>query len=373
MSIDLILRGSPMQDIEIKYQTPEHKLIFDQTKHIPGWQEPGDSFKLYQMAYEFGDVILEIGTYGGRSAVVELRGALANEERKAPPQFFGIEIDIHGIWRSYNSIKSESLDAYALLFHGDLEKFVDAFSIKPTMVFVDGDHRYEGVKRDLLILSKYLSPGTPVLCHDYKNPENETGILGVRRAVDEFVAEGFATLEGTSGCSAFLIMSEKCHGEAQTQFSQQQFLEHKIRILEQQGNTAYETWQASEGDRAARLDVIHDLQAQLKTIQNSSLSPSDPQQEIEITKQTIHGIQSELAAQKVQIKKLKAEVEKINIVFQHKLDNKSKVVNNSQVELEQKKIQVRDLMAEIEAMKTSKFWKLRTLWFRVKGLFGVRE
>ena len=362
-----------MQDIEIKYRTPEHELIFDQTKHIPGWQEPGDSFKLYEMAYEFGDVILEIGTYGGRSAIVELRGALANKERKVLPQFFGIEIDIHGIWRSYNSIKGEGLDKYALLFHGDLEKFVDTFSIKPTMVFVDGDHRYKGVKKDLNILSKFLSPGTPVLCHDYKNPENETGILGVRRAVDEFVSEGFATLEGTSGCSAFLIMSEKCRGDAKVKFSPQEFLEHKICILEQQGGKAYEVWQASEGDRAARLDVIHDLQTQLATIQNSSSLFADSQEKIEVEKQTIYEIRLELAAQKIQIEELKAKMGKVNTVFQRKLDNKRKNIQDSQVALEAEKIQVRDLKAEIEAMKTSKFWKIRTLWFRLKNLFGVSE
>ena len=41
----------------------------------------------------------------------------------------------------------------------------EQLDIRPTMVFVDGDHRYEGIKKDLDTLSAFLEPGVPVLCH----------------------------------------------------------------------------------------------------------------------------------------------------------------------------------------------------------------
>ncbi|MEM9451310.1 MAG: class I SAM-dependent methyltransferase [Cyanobacteria bacterium P01_E01_bin.6] len=327
-----------MQSIEVKYRNLEHETIFNQTKHIPGWQEPGDSIKLYEMAFENGDVILEIGTYGGRSAVVELRGALANQNRTTPPQFFGVEIDIHGIWRSYRSIKEAGLEEYALLFHGKLENFVETFSVKPTMVFVDGDHRYEGVKKDLLILSKFLSPGTSVLCHDYRNPENDTGILGVRRAVNEFVEEGYASFEGTCGCYAFLVMTEKCEGEAQTQLTQEEFLAQKIRILELQGHKLYQNWQNSEGDRAARLESIKSLQMQLS-------GNEDNQHEL---------------LEWSELDKLKK-----------KLKTRRESVKNLREKVEQLSLSLGDAHSEIQAMKTSKFWKIRNVWMRAKKKVGL--
>jgi hypothetical protein len=80
-----------------KYVNSNHKEIFDQTKHLPGWQMEGDSYKLYEMGYFAGDVILEIGTFGDRSAVVELRGVLSNQNRAIKPQIFGIDVNINSI------------------------------------------------------------------------------------------------------------------------------------------------------------------------------------------------------------------------------------------------------------------------------------
>ena len=54
----------------------------------------GDSYKLYEMAYFAGEDMLEIGTFGGRSAVIELKGALRNKNRREAPRFFGIDIVI---------------------------------------------------------------------------------------------------------------------------------------------------------------------------------------------------------------------------------------------------------------------------------------
>jgi hypothetical protein len=317
-----------MNSAEPMFLCDEHSKIFEQTKDIPGWQLPGDSFKLYEMAYESGDVILEIGTFGGRSAVVEIRGALANPARAEAPQFFGIEIDIHGIWRSYNSIKAAGLEKYSLLFHGDLEKFVSEFSVKPTMVFVDGDHRYEGVKKDLLILSRILSPNTPVLCHDYTNPENETGELGVRRAVDEFVEAGFAEFSGNFGCSAFLKTTAKCQGQFQARWSHEEFLEHKARLLEAQGQSMYFSWQTAEARYAE----------ELKRLQATQASPAYQESE------------------SAQLRQAQRQLQDI----QQQLQDAQRETYNAR--------------QQIAAMESSKFWKLRTAWVGFKEkLMPVRR
>lgn len=58
-------------------------------------------------------------------------------------------------------------------------EFVDG---QPDMVFIDGDHDYESVKRDILIWKEQLIPGG-LLCGD------DISWPGVRWAVDELVAD----------------------------------------------------------------------------------------------------------------------------------------------------------------------------------------
>ncbi|SDS26661.1 glycosyltransferase [Opitutus sp. GAS368] len=183
----------------------EHREIYEKTKHLPGWQSPGDAFKLYEMGYHAGDVILEIGTYGGRSATAELRGALANPARTARPQFYGIDIEASSIARTRGTLADECLSDYCHLFHGTLQDFVQRWDIAPTMVFLDGDHSYEGVMADLATLSRYLRPGTPVLVHDFLNPDNATGAIGVRRAVEEWARVTGSRFTGCFGDAALYL------------------------------------------------------------------------------------------------------------------------------------------------------------------------
>jgi glycosyltransferase involved in cell wall biosynthesis len=174
----------------------EHRGIYAATRELPGWQDPADSEKLYELAYHCGGVILEIGVFGGRSAVVELRGALAaHADRAAPlPQFYGVDVDPGAFFRSRKTLEDAGLADRTLLYHGDLARFLRDI----TMVFVDGDHRYPGCWADLNLLADWLRPGTPVMCHDYG------GIPGVRRAVDEWIAAGAYTRMGQFAGSMLL-------------------------------------------------------------------------------------------------------------------------------------------------------------------------
>lgn len=191
----------------IPYINEEHRGVFARTQHLPGWQDPGDTDKLYELGYHHGDRILEIGVYGGRSAVVELLGALANPARQQPPQFLGVDLDVQAYLRSHKSLEEFGLAPHTAIFVGTLQDLYRDYSWDPTMVFVDGDHSYEGAKSDLNLLRTIVRPGPPVICHDYTNGDNDTGALGVRRAVDEFVKEGGATFEGVYGVSAMLKMN----------------------------------------------------------------------------------------------------------------------------------------------------------------------
>ena len=62
-----------------------------------------------------------------------------------------------------------------------------------SMLFVDGDHSYEGVKKDFTHHWNYLYG--PCLAHDYTDPTCE----GVTKFIDEWIEEGYAEIIEQSG------------------------------------------------------------------------------------------------------------------------------------------------------------------------------
>lgn len=247
------------------YVDQGHREIFEQTQTLPGWQAYGDSHKLYEMAHFSGDVILEIGVYGGRSAVVELRGALSNAQRERRPQFFGIDVDPVAIQRSHDVLAAAGLAEFALLYLGGIHEFSTRFQIRPTMVFVDGDHSYAGAKRDFTALGGLLTPGVPVLCHDYLNVENDTGQYGVRRAATEWEQSGEVRFCGTFGVAALFVTTERCRGTAVGRWSDDEFARERALLL---GDYAIGTAAAPPGASAWRTRALA-AEAELERIQSS--------------------------------------------------------------------------------------------------------
>lgn len=70
----------------------------------------------------------------------------------------------------------------------------------PHLVFIDGDHSYEGVKRDIDNWAPQLVKGGIMAFHDYNPTPTDLRrfkLEGVRRAVDEFVvSSGWAAIDG---------------------------------------------------------------------------------------------------------------------------------------------------------------------------------
>ena len=200
---------SEIENQHAGFISEKHQAVFAQTAHLPGWQTPGDTYKLYEMGFHVGDVMLEIGPFGGRSAAAMLFGALHNPKRTSQPEYYGIDISMDSISRSRGMLAEFKLGDRCHFFHGVLQDFVKRWNITPTMVFLDGDHSYEGVMADLKTLSTYLKVGTPVLVHDFLNSENETGKLGVKRAALEWEAAGHGQFMGCFGCCALYLIQHR--------------------------------------------------------------------------------------------------------------------------------------------------------------------
>jgi predicted O-methyltransferase YrrM len=135
-----------------------HRTIFADTKYIAGWQEPGDSQALFELGYNHGDVLLEVGTYAGRSAACMIAGGRSAGRR---PKYYGVDISPHALEMTKATLTSQRLMSMCVLFCGTLEQFVARFPIQPTGVFIDGGHLYPDVAADIAVLRRILNPGTP--------------------------------------------------------------------------------------------------------------------------------------------------------------------------------------------------------------------
>jgi len=61
-------------------------------------------------------------------------------------------------------------------------------NIPLSMLFVDGDHSYEGIRRDFIHHWNYLHG--PCLCHDY----TDLDAPGVTKFIDEWIEDGYAEI-----------------------------------------------------------------------------------------------------------------------------------------------------------------------------------
>jgi predicted O-methyltransferase YrrM len=119
--------------------------------------------------------VVELGCYMGRSTL-----ALAEHAK------FVLAIDD---WRMCDYTKfHDNVDGYIdkVVFpvHMDHSKIdLDKLPKRPPfdMVFIDGDHAYASVVRDIQLWRKHIRPGGIICGHDYANPEWPD----VKRVVDE--------------------------------------------------------------------------------------------------------------------------------------------------------------------------------------------
>ena len=82
------------------------------------------------------------------------------------------------------------------------------------MIYIDADHSYEGVKRDLEISYKKVKNGGYIMGHDYEQNFKKTKNVynhGVKKAVDEFCInfDQEVSVKGMDGCVSYGILIKK--------------------------------------------------------------------------------------------------------------------------------------------------------------------
>lgn len=123
----------------------------------------------------FGEtVIVHIGVMHGASMHCSRAGAPS-------ARLFGVDLNVDLV------LRSEVLKA--TLLKGNSKVLWKTFKHPIHCLFVDGDHRYATVKRDISGWAPKVAAGGVVIFHDYNPAEKDKGhcfIEGVKRSVDEY-------------------------------------------------------------------------------------------------------------------------------------------------------------------------------------------
>lgn len=121
-----------------------------------------------------GQIYLEIGVDEGRSMAVA--------HHYAKKGVFIIGIDIHDVYPHPASIgrgvfaEQEGIIGIkkrGFFIHGDADEFVELWDEEIDLLFIDGHHDYESVKKNTLKWEGEVKKGGTILFHDYDHPDTK--------------------------------------------------------------------------------------------------------------------------------------------------------------------------------------------------------
>jgi predicted O-methyltransferase YrrM len=126
--------------------------------------------------------VVEVGRFSGGTAMVLATAGRASRRR-------GItSVDIERLPAAEYFFAVNGLAEDIALLHGDSAALASEWGARTpdpgiALLFIDADHSYDGVVRDLTAWTRYLAPGGVLVLHDVGSPD-----CGVARAIHYFVA-----------------------------------------------------------------------------------------------------------------------------------------------------------------------------------------
>jgi predicted O-methyltransferase YrrM len=165
-------------------------------------------------------VAVEIGSARGKSACYVGMALKQNESG----HLYAVDPHTSTEWNDVNSVDTFEImrGNLAALGLNDTVTIVREFSDKAVanipkpidMIFIDGDHSYEGVKKDWDLYSPHLSEFGYVVFHDTiwdRRPDSSRhrSDMGVPRFVDELRKAGYPVLTIDKDCGVSLVQTTK--------------------------------------------------------------------------------------------------------------------------------------------------------------------
>lgn len=111
--------------------------------------------------------VVNIGAGGGTSVCAILRG-LQNTQSVV----YSIDIDPQAFDRETQALIAQGFDLERVeQLEVNSGRAAKQWKQQVDLVFVDGEHSYKGVEKDLRLWSKLVKPGGLLVCHDYGDPK----------------------------------------------------------------------------------------------------------------------------------------------------------------------------------------------------------
>jgi predicted O-methyltransferase YrrM len=149
-----------------------NSLVFPQDVDGWLWKEEGEIlYKLAQLNKNLG-VIVELGSYKGKSTICLAQGSKRVNGGKvyALDNFIGdsyIGIKKTSFYNQFlSSIEKYSLKEYVESIRGDFSEAAKSWDKPIRLLFIDGSHNYEDVKRDFENWEPKVAPGGIIVFHD---------------------------------------------------------------------------------------------------------------------------------------------------------------------------------------------------------------
>jgi len=171
---------------------------FTLPRDVEGWLNPPDAAFLFALAR--GRNVLEVGSYCGLSTIVMAKSAkhiycidpfdsrfAGTDNKRDTLKEFRANLRRHRV-QNFTFHKG-TVEAYAL----NRQPHMPAFSTFD-MVFIDAEHSYAAVKRQIELIVPHLASGSIIAFHDYR----EHSWPEVTTAVDEWRGDRLALHVGTT-------------------------------------------------------------------------------------------------------------------------------------------------------------------------------
>ena len=167
--------------------------IFEEVKDVSGWMGVTDCRVVFKYARDVVGNIVEIGSYAGRSTRVLALSSPQSKVYAIEPFVLNKSEEVKREFR--RSIKGLNVQH----IEGRSEVVGKQWKEKIDLLFVDGDHGYNQVKKDIRAFVPHLKSGCYALFHDYTT--NGDG-YGVKEAIDKVGDKYFSlvSVEGGVAC-----------------------------------------------------------------------------------------------------------------------------------------------------------------------------
>ena len=128
----------------------------------------------------------------------------------------GNNVEIHDLDKAYSSLVEYAKSKPAVtVLKGDSSTLLDTLEADSLdMVYLDGDHEYEGCKKDVIASWRLLKAGGWLMGHDYATNMDKAlnnYVFGVKKAIDEFCQDYNQSIHalGNDGMVSFAIRISK--------------------------------------------------------------------------------------------------------------------------------------------------------------------